>query len=461
MLMQLDACLEDRPTPTVGEFTLPAPRISPPSTLAAQFSAAPLDRLNHSAGKSYADCARMWLREPPTPPDWVAFPDDEQAVIDILDWAQANNVAVIPYGGGSSVSGGVEAAVGDSYAGVVSLDLERLNGVLEVDRVSRAARIQAGALGPELEAQLKPHRLTLRHFPQSFEFSTLGGWIVPAHSHYATADPHRRLCRGHAYGHTCGVMQTGACPVRRGPPDRLVLGSEGPRVLPKPGCLQSATLPCLGVRSFSAKYDAAAGAARIGAVGPYPNCACSTLFGNGACRRRRWQHGDLVLGFESADHHCRPGYAGAEPVSDPAQQTPTPSRSWPDKTPRARSGAAGAVAQRLQQPYWRDRRSARCHGYFRARHLSASPASAASADLARAIKKANGKFRSLPVDAPHPTAPPYFTIATRAADGSVVTHWQRGATSSGDKRRLSPGGTITHHHAVGPITAIERGRPFL
>lgn len=191
MVEQLDVPFAQRPEPLVEEFDLPAPRMAAPPAMAAVFSDSPLDRLNHSVGKSYADVARMWLRTAPTPPDWVAYPDDEQAVVDILDWAQTHNVAVIPYGGGSSVCGGVEAAVGDSYAGVISLDLERLNRVLEVDPVSRAARIQAGALGPELQAQLKPHHLTLRHFPQSFEFSTLGGWIVTrAGGHYATQHTH-------------------------------------------------------------------------------------------------------------------------------------------------------------------------------------------------------------------------------------------------------------------------------
>jgi len=191
MVEHLDVPFEERPVPQVADFALRAPRIEPPSALAAMFSGAPLDRLNHSGGKSYADLARMWLREPPAVPDWVVFPDDEQAIIDLLDWAQASNVAVVPYGGGSSVCGGVEPDVGDSYAGVVSLDMERLNRVLEVDAVSRAARIQAGALGPELEAQLKAHGLTLRHFPQSFEFSTLGGWgATRADDHNATLYTH-------------------------------------------------------------------------------------------------------------------------------------------------------------------------------------------------------------------------------------------------------------------------------
>ena len=76
MLAALGARDERRPEPQLDEFTLPAPRVTPPANLAALFSASPLDRLNHSAGKSYADCARMWLRQAPTPPDWVAFPED-------------------------------------------------------------------------------------------------------------------------------------------------------------------------------------------------------------------------------------------------------------------------------------------------------------------------------------------------------------------------------------------------
>lgn len=231
MVQMLGGQITDRTEPQVSDFTLPAPRIAPPAALAAMFSDTPLDRLNHALGKSYADLARMWLRQVPHVPDWVAYPDDEQAVIDILDWASRHNVAVIPYGGGSSVCGGVEAAVGSSYAAAVSLDMERLNRVLEVDPTSRAARIQAGALGPELEAQLKPHGYTLRHYPQSFEFSTLGGWIVTrAGGHYATLMTHI----DDLVESTRMVTPSGVCASRRLPAsgagpsqDRMVLGSEG------------------------------------------------------------------------------------------------------------------------------------------------------------------------------------------------------------------------------------------
>src|SRR5438270_672223 len=82
-----------------------------------------------------------------------------------------------PFGGGSSVTGGINPPDDSHYKGIVTIDLENLNQVLEVDPISRAARIQGGTFGPSLEAQLKPHGFTLRHIPQSWEFSTLGGWI--------------------------------------------------------------------------------------------------------------------------------------------------------------------------------------------------------------------------------------------------------------------------------------------
>ncbi len=102
---------------------------------------------------------------------------------------QQPGCAVIPFGGGTSVVGGVECR--DRSRPVVSLDLSRLSGIVEIDEVSLAVRIRAGTLGPTIEDGLRPYGLTLRHFPQSFEFSTLGGWIATrAGGHYATGYTH-------------------------------------------------------------------------------------------------------------------------------------------------------------------------------------------------------------------------------------------------------------------------------
>ena len=177
--------------PRVEELRLRAPRLTPPPALASICSSAPADRAGNTYGKSFRDVVRALRGDFRTAPDVVAFPTSEADVTALLDWCAAARAIAIPYGGGSSVVGGVEAPANGAHAGVVSIDLGRLDRVLEIDRTSRAARIQGGVLGPALEDQLRPHSLTLRHFPQSFEFSTLGGWIATrAGGHFATLHTH-------------------------------------------------------------------------------------------------------------------------------------------------------------------------------------------------------------------------------------------------------------------------------
>ena len=125
-------------------------------------------------------------------PDVVAYPRTEEEVAAVLDWAGGAQASVTPFGGGSSVVGGVEPCRDATrYKAAVTIDTRELGRVLEVDKTSRAARIEAGAFGPALEAQLKPHGLTLRHFPQSFECSTLGGChATRSGGHFATLYTH-------------------------------------------------------------------------------------------------------------------------------------------------------------------------------------------------------------------------------------------------------------------------------
>ncbi|MGD8968976.1 MAG: FAD-binding oxidoreductase [Anaerolineae bacterium] len=133
-------------------------------------------RVEHAYGKSYRDLVRIRAGHIPNPSDAVAYPKEEAEIASLLNWATEHDVAVIPFGGGSSVLGGVEPP--RDGRPTITLDMARLDRVVSVDPESRTARIQAGATGPEIEAQLNEHGLTLGHFPQSFEFSTLGGWIA-------------------------------------------------------------------------------------------------------------------------------------------------------------------------------------------------------------------------------------------------------------------------------------------
>src|SRR5690349_21016523 len=152
--------------PQASEIALRAPRIPAPAALASVLTQDPHERLLHTYGKSYPETVRAWARDFANAPDLVALPATEIEIAAILDWASSANIAVIPFGCGSSVVGGVEPVVPDSYAATISLDLRRLDQVLEVDPASRAARIQAGIRGPAIETALKPHGLAIRHYPQ-------------------------------------------------------------------------------------------------------------------------------------------------------------------------------------------------------------------------------------------------------------------------------------------------------
>ena len=181
----------DRAFPTMDAITLPTPKIEAPANLAKISTTDKHDRVVHSFGQSQPDSLRIYNSDFDHVVDVVAYPESNEDIAAIYDWAGDANAAVIPFGGGSSVVGGVTSDVGSNYNGTISVDMTRMNKVLEVDTVSRAARIQGGARGPELEAQLKPHGLTLRHFPQSFEHSTFGGWIATrSGGHFATLYTH-------------------------------------------------------------------------------------------------------------------------------------------------------------------------------------------------------------------------------------------------------------------------------
>ena len=134
------------------------------------------DRLIHALGKSYVDLLQIRQGQIKAAPDGVVFPELEAQILALLELAADRSWIVIPFGGGTSVVGGVEPPA-DGHP-VLTLDLRRMDRVLRIDATSHTARIQAGIRGPELEAELNAAGFTLGHFPQSFEFSTLGGWIA-------------------------------------------------------------------------------------------------------------------------------------------------------------------------------------------------------------------------------------------------------------------------------------------
>ena len=190
----------------------------------------PLDRVVHARGKSLRDLVWQRTGELPRVPDVVVRPGAEDEVAAILDAAVQHDAVVISFGGGSSISGSLEAPATETRP-VISLDLERLNHVLEIDADSRLARVQAGVFGPHLEEQLTARGYTFGHFPDSFMQSTLGGWIATRSSGMQSdrygdiAD----MTRGLRVVTPSGTLVTRPVPsTSTGPSVReMVLGSEG------------------------------------------------------------------------------------------------------------------------------------------------------------------------------------------------------------------------------------------
>lgn len=143
-----------------------------------QIQTSPFERVFHARGRSYTDLLDLRMGRLPELPDAVLYPESTTEIEAILDFARQEHLALIPFGGGSSVVGGVNAARRNAQHGILTLDLSHLNRLLKLDPHSQTARFECGIYGPSLENILQARGFTLGHSPQSFEFSTLGGWIA-------------------------------------------------------------------------------------------------------------------------------------------------------------------------------------------------------------------------------------------------------------------------------------------
>ncbi len=457
------ANLSPKPGPKDSDFALRPARLVVPSALSGLCTNDPHDRLVHAYGKSFPDYVRMFLREVPYPPDVVAYPRNEADVTAVLDWAARERAAVIPFGGGSSVVGGVECDVGDAYSGAVSLDMTQLRKVVEIDRRSRAARIQAGVLGPDLEAQLKPHGLTLRHFPQSFEHSTLGGWIATrSGGHYATLYTHiDEFVEAMRVVTPAGLMETRRLPGSgAGPqPERLFLGSEGILGVITEAWMRLQDAPKHRASASVKFVDFLKGAEAVRALaqsGLNPaNCrlidaeeALGTGAGDGSASL-------LVLAFESADHPQDAKLARAlELVRDHGGKVDEPKAK---SESQHREGAAGAWRNAfLRAPFYREAlvpmgvivdtfETAVTWDRFAKFHAEVTKR------IGDALKRVTGKpgFVTCRFTHVYPDGPaPYFTFQALGRMNSLLEQWQEIKAEANDVV-VSAGGTITHHHAVG------------
>lgn len=440
--------------PRVDELDLRAPQLAPPASLEGVFSTGRYERAAHTYGRSFRDLVRAFRRDYAHPPDLVAFPRSERELVSVLEWCSGARAAAIPFGGGSSVVGGVEPDVGDDYHGVVSVDLRNLQGVLEIDGTSRAARIAGGTLGPALEAQLKPHGLTLRHFPQSFEWSTLGGWIATrSGGHYATLHTHiDEFVEAVRVVTPRGVLQTRRLPASGAGPsvERLFCGSEGTlgviteawmRVQPRPRFRAGTSV------YFAEFADAVAAARDLAQSGLYPaNCRLlghdeALLSGSGDGSRSI-----LVLGFESADHELGPWLARALEIctshrGEVGGEESDPAAAWRAtflRGPHLRDAFTrlGLVHETFETAVTWDRFAQFHHGVLAAAQHAMGHACGGGAVSCR--------FAYVYPDGPAP----YYSVYAPGRPGQELEQWDE-IKRAVSEAILALGGTITHHHAVG------------
>jgi alkyldihydroxyacetonephosphate synthase len=455
--------------------SLPAPEIQPPDSLRDVCSTADADRMRHSLGSSYIDVVRGFRGEVPHPVDLVVRPRTESEVEAALEWAAGAGAAVIPYGGGTSVVGGVEPRLPGPFSAVVSLDISALAGVRDVDPISGAARIGAGTTGPALESELGTHGLTLRHYPQSFAFSTLGGWIATrAAGHFSTLLTHI----DDQLESVRAITPAGAWESRRLPgsgagisPDRMLIGSEGilgviteawVRVRPRPQQRRSAAV------RFPSLATGAEAVRELSQSGLHPeSCRLidpleARLTGAGDGRQAL-----LVLGCESAAVEvdsridaslaiCRRHGGEWDGVSGGKEPSGEAQRSWREaflRAPYLRDTfvAIGVLSETFETAITWER--------FPAFHQAVTEATEAAVREACGAGTVTCRFTHVYPDGPAP----YFTVLAPVQRGAEVETWQR-IKAAAAEAILAAGGTITHHHAVGrdhrPWYDRQRPGPF-
>ncbi|MCY3887186.1 MAG: FAD-binding oxidoreductase [Chloroflexi bacterium] len=465
MAEEYGTVVDPPPLPTIDRVDIRAPRIQAPDALATICSHDKHDRAAHAYGRSYPDKLRAFQGDFRNAPDLVAYPSSEAEVTAVLEWCSDNGYAAIPYGGGSSVVDGVNPPEG--YDGIVTIDLTRLDQVLEIDESSRAARIQAGVLGPALEAQLKPHGYTLRHFPQSFEFSSLGGWIVTrSGGHYATNHTHIddfvesvRMVTPRGVWESRRLPGSGAGPS----PDRLVIGSEGilgivteawMRIQKRPRFRASA-----GVRfpDWAAGYE---GTRQVVQAKLWP--ANLRLLDPAEAQKGSGLDGKqslLIIGFESAEvpqgafiqEAVAIARAAGGQIDDDAivvdDGTGKPTgrggnvgawRDWFIRAPYAKNTQVGLglIADTFETAITWDRFP----------EFDAAVRTAMTDILQRVCGGGEIACRFTHV---YPDGPaPYYTYAGFGTPGAELEQWNM-IKAAGSDAVMNAGGTITHHHAVG------------
>jgi alkyldihydroxyacetonephosphate synthase len=468
----------DARRPPVGfeQVSLPDSRLPAPARarLAAALGADHLRddreaRIAHAVGRSYPDLVRIRSGDASSAPDAVGLPGSAEQVAAALAACAEHRIAVIPFGGGTSVVGGVEP-VREGMAAALSLDLSRLATTAEVDRTSLTARLDAGLFGPEAERRLAAEGVTLGHFPQSFEYSTVGGWVATrsagqASSGYGRIDELVEALRCIA---PAGEIGTRAVPASAAGPSlrELLVGSEGVlgviceatlRVRPAPAArryegwsFRSFAEGCDAFRVME-QADAAADVSRLSdrdetrmSMALASSGSTAERLGRRYLRLRGHEGGCIaILGFEGDE----------EDVERRRRHTAALLRAGGGVSLGARPGEAW-LRSRYAGPYLRDElldRGVMVETLETA--TSWSNLTTLHDAVGDALRAALGERGTPPLVMCHVShlypsgASLYFTFLARQEE-EALDQW-RVAKTAASEAIMTGGGTITHHHAIG------------
>lgn len=450
---------DSRPPVAAEAMKLPVSRVAIPIALNTFVHAEHDTRLLHAVGRSFRDLATLRSGELQHAPDAVAVPCNSAELNAVLEWAGQQRLAVIPHGGGSSVVGGINAEGMDDFNGVVTLSLRAMNRVLEVDQRSAVVHAEAGILGPELDAALKPYGLAVRHFPQSYMHSTLGGWVATRGAgHFSTQlakieDRVQAVSVTLADGRSAQSRPLPASSVGVDP-NRLWCGSEG--VL---GVITDVRLRCVrlptqresaGIRFKT--YELAIEAAReilqcgiyptqLRILDPYENMISAAYSGKAVTGAL------MVLGFESA---------GA-PLLELRSKALEITRQFGGELKD--DGGKEAVGDWrntfFRQPYLRD--ALMDYGVISDTFETAVPWSRVPlfyhAVREATLKAVNqvcgaGMVSCRTTHAYSDGCSLYFAFFGPGRHGALVEQWQQIKNAASDAV-MQNGGTISHHHAMG------------
>jgi alkyldihydroxyacetonephosphate synthase len=454
---------------SLAEVRLPESRLPEASKLRERARTDREERVSHAAGKSYPDLVRLRSGDASGAPDAVVYPASHEEVAEVLEICAEERIAVVPFGGGTSVVGGVEPLRGD-FEAVIALDLERLDG-LTTDRTSLLGTFGAGLRGPRAEARLEARGLTLGHFPQSFEFATIGGYAATRSAGQASTGYGRfdKLVLGLRCATPSGDVVVKPFPgTAAGPSLReLIVGSEGTL-----GVITEATLAVRpyprerryegwSFRSFEEGAEAfrqleqahaAPDIARLSddeetrlAMALSVSGSVAERVGKAYLKARGHEGGCIVIA----------GYEGEPEVV---------ARRARDGARRLRAAGALALGRRPGESWLRGRyagpylRDALLDRGVAVETLETATTWTRLGELHRAVADALRRAlaeRGTPalvgchVSHLYPAgASLYFTWIARREEGAELDQW-RAAKSAASDAIVAHAGTITHHHAIG------------